>query len=227
MCGRFTNTATDTEIAEAFDATPPAVSVARPRFNICPTQPVIIVRAPGADRELVLMRWGLVPRWAKDVSLGSRMINARSETLAEKPAFRDAFRKRRCLVPVTGFFEWRTTANGKQPHLIRRSDLRPFALAGLWESWRSPEDGSTLETFTIITTQANAKLVPLHDRMPVILGPRQIDAWLAPETDAAKLQELLVPSPPEDLSLQPVSTLVNNPWNDSPACIEPIAATGA
>jgi putative SOS response-associated peptidase YedK len=174
----------------------------------------------GGGRELALVRWGLIPAWAKEASIGGRLINARSETVAEKPAFRSAFRKRRCLVPADGFYEWRKREGGgpKQPMLVRRRDGAPFAFAGLWEHWRGPE--GEVQTCTILTTEANAVLAPIHDRMPVILDPAAYDRWLDPARPGA--EELLRPCSDGWLEAFPVSTRVNNVRNDVAELIAPM-----
>ena len=220
MCGRYLLRAPLDELQQAFGF-PERPNLA-PRYNIAPTQPVPIVRlrADGRGRELALVRWGLVPPWAKDAAIGSRMINARAEGITEKPAFRGAFRKRRCLVPADGFYEWRKVAGGgKRPVLIRRRDGAPFAFAGLWERWRGPE--GPLDTCTIVTTDANALLAPIHDRMPVILDPADHERWLDPSRPGA--EELLRPCPDDRLEAVPVSTRVNSPRNDDPSLLEPEA----
>lgn len=210
-----------------------------PRFNIAPTQPVPIVRsAPrrrldivrevGGIRELVIARWGLIPAWAKDAAIGSRLINARAESVAEKPAFRAAFRARRCIIPASGFYEWRRRGSGpKQPFLIRRKDKQPMGLAGLWESWTDPKTGEVVTSCTIITTEPNALMAELHDRMPVILDPADYGAWLDPGRGGP---ELLRPCPEAWLEAVPVSTRVNSPRNDDETIIqpegEPLAAQG-
>jgi len=219
MCGRFLLKSPVVELQGAFGFVErPNLE---PRFNIAPTQTVAIVRlrANGDGRELALVRWGLVPAWAKEPSIGSRMINARAEGIATKPAFRAAFRQRRALVLADGFYEWRKVegAGRKQPMLIRRRDHAPFAFAGLWERWRGP-DGS-LETCTIVTTAANALLAPIHDRMPVILGPADHEAWLDPARPNG--EALLRPCPTEELEAVPVSTRVNSPRHDDATLLEP------
>lgn len=167
------------------------------------------------------MRWGLIPRWAKDASIGNRLINARAETAAEKPSFREAFRRRRCLIPADGFYEWKKEADGKQPWLIRRMEGKGFAFGGLWERWNGPE--GPVESFTILTTSPNATVGPLHDRMPVIVAPAAFDLWLDPEVDGPLLLEnILRPAPDDLLEAHPVSRLVNSPANDEPACIAPL-----
>ncbi len=176
-----------------------------------------------------MLRWGLVPHWARDAAIGNRMINARAETVAEKPAFRAAFRQRRCLIAADGIYEWRKAPDGaKQPYFIRRADDAPFAFAGLWERWRTPGDGThggePLETCAIITTEANQTLAPIHHRMPVILAADDHDAWLDPEPpSAAALTALLRPAPADAVIAQPVGRHVNNARNDDPACIAPAA----
>lgn len=193
-----------------------------PRYNIAPTQPVAVVRLDreGRRREFTLMRWGLIPSWAKDIGIGNRLINARAETLTEKPAFRTAFRRRRCLIPADGFYEWQKQATRKQPYFIGLPDRRPFAFAGLWEHWEGA-DGSVLDSCTIITTAANERVRVLHDRMPVILERADFADWLNPSTTLDRLLHLLRPYPFEML-LYPVSTLVNAPENDRPECIVPL-----
>jgi len=222
LCGRFTLFDTAASLAEAFEvAEVPSLS---PRYNIAPSQAVAAVRIPpsGGAREVVLLRWGLIPSWAKDLSLGDRMINARAETAAGKPAFRSAIRRRRCLVPASGFYEWKRTNGRKQPYYIRRPDGKPFAFAGLWESWEGPGQAA-VESCTILTTSANELLLPIHDRMPVIVSPADYDLWLSPEVrDPEELARLFRPCPPEEVTAFPVGTAVNNPKTDSPQLIEPL-----
>jgi putative SOS response-associated peptidase YedK len=220
MCGRFTLTVSARLLAELFELDEVAELV--PRYNIAPTQSVLIVRSSSTGaRQPMTARWGLVPSWAKDVSIGARMINARGETVASKPAFRSATRHRRCLVPADGFYEWAKTPAGKQPHHIRFIDRRPFALAGLWERWR-PTEGDPVDSCTIITTRPNETVEPLHDRMPVILPPGTFTEWLAPEPlSSTRLDDLLVPHPAEGMEAVRVSTRVNSPANDDEECIRP------
>lgn len=201
-----------------------------PRYNICPTQPVTCVRqSDTGENEAVNLRWGLVPFWSKDLKIGARMINARSETAATKPSFRAAFKSRRCLILTDGFYEWKKIGKQKQPYYISRRDDQPFCFAGLWESWRDKSAkaepaSEPVETCTILTTEANATLQPLHDRMPVILAQDQFDFWLDKEfSNVERLEELLVPLATDDLQTYPVSTMVNRPINDSPQCIEPLS----
>jgi putative SOS response-associated peptidase YedK len=202
------------------------------RYNVAPTQQVAAIRqATSADSKtssgygFTLLRWGLVPFWAKDSKMGSRMINARSETVQEKPSFRTAFKHRRCLVLADGYYEWRKLNGEKQPYYIRRNDNLPFAMAGLWESWRPKEpdsDDSSLETCTLMTTSANRLTQKVHDRMPVILGPNDLERWLSESSGSEDLLKLLRPAPEDELVMEPVSRIVNSPRRDEPGCIEPI-----
>jgi putative SOS response-associated peptidase YedK len=221
MCGRFTLTTTVKDLMEILPALQ-ATEAILPRYNIAPSQPILAV-ANDDPTHLTTLRWGLVPRWASDESIGNRLINARAESLADKPAFRDAFRSRRCLVLADGFYEWKKLpGRQKQPFLMWRPDGKPFAFAGLWDEWRSPQ--GPLRSCTIVTTDASEQVRELHDRMPAILEPADFDRWLAPEpVDPASLRDLLVPSR-HDLTLTPVSRLVNSPANESAECIEPEAA---
>jgi putative SOS response-associated peptidase YedK len=219
MCGRFTQATEGEIIAQVFDLS--EVPALAPRYNIAPTQDVAAVRAAeGGGRELVQLHWGLIPSWAKERAMGARMINARAETLVEKPAFRSAFRARRCLLVADGFYEWQKLGTRKQPHFIGFKDGRPFAFAGLWERWRG-EGSEHVESCTIVTTEANELLAPIHDRMPVILDPEDFALWIDPaEKDTERLVGLLRPYQPGPLQAYPVSLLVNNPANDTPACRE-------
>jgi putative SOS response-associated peptidase YedK len=204
-----------------------------PRYNIAPTQPVPIVRQEDGRRTLAVVRWGLVPFWAKDVSIGSRMINARSETALHKPAFRGCFVKRRCLIPADGFYEWMKGGARKRPFHFGMKDDSLFAFAGLWDCWK-PSESVAVESCTILTTSANSLVADLHDRMPVILPRDHYETWLAaPPSEASKLVDFLVPLDGGFMRRYEVSSLVNKPANDSPDCIVPIgeertqAATGA
>jgi putative SOS response-associated peptidase YedK len=218
MCGRFTLAVPGEQVAKQFQLS--EVPELAARYNIAPTQQVAAVRAGEAGRELVLLRWGLVPSWAKDPSGGSKMINARSETVAERPAFRSALRQRRCLIPADGFYEWQRREDGKQPFHIKLADGAPFGLAGLWEHWKTPE-GAWLHTCTILTTAANELMRPLHDRMPVIIPPEQYGRWLDPGlNEPGPLQELLHPYPAELMVAHPVSKAVNKVSNDGPELVE-------
>ncbi len=223
MCGRFTLATAPTALATLFDLDAASLPPLAPRYNIAPTQPVAIVRAAeDGGREMVLARWGLIPSWAKDPSVGARMINARSETIADKPAFRAAFRRRRCLVPADGFYEWQAVNGKKQPYYIELRDHGPFAIAGLWEHWQAPT-GEEIESCTLLTTDANDLVRPLHDRMPVILAPEDYALWLDPAvSDPVLPAQLLRPFPPAAMALHPVSTRVNTVRNDDPSCIAPI-----
>lgn len=199
----------------------PEVPLLPLRFNVAPTQPVGVVLPEAAGRRFTLMRWGLIPSWAEDAKIGSRLINARADTIATKPAFRAAFKERRCLVVADGFYEWQATNGQKQPYLIHKADDRPFAFAGLWERWRDPQ-GSPIESCTIVTTDANEMMRPIHERMPVILRPDDYDRWMDPEAKTPEsLQSLLRPYPDGDLVATPVSTRVNNVRNDGPECAAP------
>jgi putative SOS response-associated peptidase YedK len=192
------------------------------RYNIAPTQPVMVVRRAegGPGREMTACRWGLVPSWAKDPSIEGRAFNARSEGVAEKPMFRGPLRSKRCLVPADGFYEWAKAGPRKQPHYIRRKDGSPFAFAGLWDAWASP-DGTVLETCTILTTSPNAAVAPIHDRMPVILDRADYDRWLTREALVKELLALLRPCPAEVLTSHPVGPHVNRASNDGPECVRP------
>lgn len=194
-----------------------------PRYNIAPTQEVAAVLAvlkQGGQRQLQMLRWGLIPSWARDHRIGNRLINARSETAAHKPAFRSAFRKHRCLVLADGFYEWRRKGQQRQPYLIRMSDGSPFGIAGLWEQWVDPEDGEVVQSCTLLTTGPNDVLEPIHDRMPVIILPRDYDLWLDPEvTDPELLKPLLAPHDPALMMAYPVSTRVNSPRHDDADCL--------
>jgi putative SOS response-associated peptidase YedK len=195
-----------------------------PRYNIAPSQDILAVRTArgGGSREIALLHWGFIPRWAKDPGLGGGMINARAETLSEKPSFRNAFRDRRCLVPADGFYEWRRLSGRKQPYYITLRDGGPFAIAGLWER-REGEDGSVLESCALITTAANDLLMPVHDRMPAIVPPKAYDLWLdAGVREARSLAALLRPFPSGEMSAVAVGPRVNDPRHESPDCIVPL-----
>lgn len=222
MCGRFTLAATGADVADHYQLQ--ELPFIAPRYNVAPTQPVAAVRLDAHEaRELTHFQWGLIPSWAKDPAMGAKMINARSETVAEKSAFRAAFKRRRCLIPATGFYEWQQQNGRKQPMYIHAAGGGLLSLAGLWELWQSA-DGSMLETCTILTTTPNALMEPIHNRMPVILDPADYSMWLDKDTPIDQLQHLLRPYDPERLAVYPVSTAVNRVQNDSPACIEPFDA---
>jgi len=226
MCGRYRlsidqQELLDTYVAELF------LEAWQPRYNIAPSQTVPVVVQEGEGRRIEGFCWGLVPSWAKDPSIGNRMINARSETVGEKPSFRGAWRQgRRCLVPANGFYEWQNPLQDKAPkvpHSIQAADGRPFAFAGLWESWNG--SGKTLRTFTILTTEASPGLRRIHERMPVILGDSEAwKTWLDPRIPGSDLEPLFRPWPDEELHAYPVSTWVNRPNNDGPECMQPVDA---
>ena len=223
MCGRYTLHAPPDQIGELFDLVAP--DDLEPRYNIAPSQAVPAVSVVGTgERQVAMLAWGLLPSWAKDPKIGYRMINARSETAASKPSFRRAFKHARCLVLTDGFYEWRKEGPGKQPYYIRMRDRRPFAFAGLREHWEG-SDGSVIDSCTILTTEPNELLSPIHDRMPVILERRHYDQWLDPEgNDAESLMQLLRAYEPDEMTAFPVSTLVNKPSTDVPECIAPLAS---
>jgi putative SOS response-associated peptidase YedK len=223
MCGRFALTSRPEAIAAEFGL--PSVPLLEPRYNVAPTQAVAAVRLDPATgrRRLDFPRWGLVPAWADDPSIGNRLINARAETVAERAAFRQAFLARRSLIVADAFYEWAKREDGrKRPYLIRRKDGRPFGFAGLWEH-REGKDGP-IESCAVITTRPNELVRPIHDRMPAILRPEDYSFWLDPAIrDRVTLGELLVPYPADDLVAYPVSTLVNAAANDRPECVQPLA----
>jgi len=223
MCGRFTQHLSWQEIVELYNITRdlPAQNV-RARYNFAPTQDGIACRMDqNGEREAVKLRWGLIPFWAKDEKIGSRTINARVETVAEKPAFRAEFKTRRCLIPADGWFEWQKVGKAKQPYLLTRPD-GPFSFAGLWERW--DKDGEPVETFTIITTKAADEIADLHDRMPVVLRQKQYAGWLDAEADKDELQNILAAPVETDFEFWPVSTDVGSPKNDHADLLEPIDA---
>ncbi len=222
MCGRYLLISPVEAMRRFFDVG--GLMNLPPRYNIAPTQEAPVVRL-GQDggRELIAMRWGLVPLWAKDLSMGARCINARAETVEQKPAFREAFRRRRCLVPADGFFEWEKTGKLRQPWRIGPTDGGLMAMAGLWERWRAP-DGAVVRTFAVITTAANEMILPLHERMPAIVPPEEFADWLDPQAPPDRLRAILRPYPPERMAAHPVSRRVNDVRNDDPNCIQPLAA---
>jgi putative SOS response-associated peptidase YedK len=222
MCGRFARIVSNKKLREKYRLK--EIAELEPRYNIAPTQPVAVVRAAEGGNELSLLRWGLIPSWSKDAKIGYKLINARSETVAEKPSFRSAFKQRRCLIPASGFYEWQKQETGrKQPYFIFPREGELFSFAGLWERWHDPE-GEQVETCTILTTTANDLMKPIHDRMPVILDPTTERQWLDPRASGDALQSLLVPCPAEWMEARPVSLWVNNPKNHGPKCIEPLSA---
>jgi putative SOS response-associated peptidase YedK len=223
MCGRFVLMTPGKYLAERFGLEEELVM--EPRYNIAPTQMVAVIRLDRdtLQKRLVFVKWGLIPFWAKDPSIGHKMINARGESAAEKPAFRSAFKSRRCLVLTDGFYQWEKGKVGKQPYLFRMADGSPFAFAGLWERWTDLED-KTLESCTILTTGANELMQPFHDRMPVILHSLDYDLWLDPEVkDTDLLKSLLRPYPSDEMIVEPVNPKVNRASYDAPDCVEVVS----
>ncbi|MFQ5349664.1 MAG: SOS response-associated peptidase [Thermoanaerobaculia bacterium] len=220
MCGRYTLSTPGAAVAELLELDPtPRLA---PRYNIAPTQESAVVRLAGDRRSLAELRWGLVPYWAAEPGMGNRMINARAESAADKPAFRSSLRRRRCLVPADGFYEWRRTPDGKQPYLLRLAGGGPFAFAGLWDRW-VPHDGEPIESFTILTIRPNELTAAVHDRMPVILPRRHHELWLDPEERRPeRLEPVLQPFPAGEMTAFPVSAVVNTPANDTAECVAPL-----
>lgn len=223
MCGRYAIYGPTSRLREQFGASigelPPDFG---PRYNAAPMQmlPIVRQRANG-ERIAHLLRWGLIPSWSKDDSIAAKLIHARAETLAEKPSFRAAYKARRCIIPASGFFEWKAAEHGKQPYYIHPADGGLFGFAGLWERW-SPPDGSAIDTFTVITTTANDAIRPLHDRMPVILAPQYYSIWLSRATEPEHLDSVISSPPVVQVALFPVSKAVGNVKNDSPGLILPV-----
>ena len=221
MCGRFVRSSSAETIAATFGV---EIGDLPASYNIAPSQSVAAIwQLPDLDPQLRWLRWGLIPAWAKDPKIGYKLINARAETVAEKPLFRAAFWQRRCLIPADGFYEWEHVEGSrqKQPYFIGLQDERPFAFAGLYERWNSP-DGETIDTCTIVTTAANEVIAPIHDRMPVILATQEYAQWLDPGVGGIdRLPALLDPYPAAEMKIYPVSSLVNSPKNDSLACKSP------
>lgn len=230
MCGRFTLTTPVDKLADQFELAGELPEIT-PSYNIAPTQQIAAVAADlEGERKLRRLQWGLVPRWSRDPEIGSRMINARSETLPEKNSFKSAFKKRRCLIPADGFYEWRRPGQGesgqKQPYYIRLETGTPYAFAGLWESWQG-NDGTRIHSTTIITTEANHLVGAIHDRMPVILPLESYATWLDTSIqEPEELMPLLAPYPSEEMEASPISTHVNRPSNDDPVCVEPMVQGG-
>jgi putative SOS response-associated peptidase YedK len=223
VCGRFALFATSAQLAEHFGLTEAVAEALPPHYNVTPGQAVAVVRERDGVRRLDLLKWGLVPFWAKDASIGQRLINARLDGLPDKPAFREAFTRRRCLIAASGFYEWSEAVQGRRrPFFIRGHGEPLLAFAGLWERWRAP-DGRTLETCVIVTTEANATLAPIHDRMPVLVARADQARWLDPRTNAAEAAEIAARAP--QVETWPVSLAVNDPRNDAAALIEPLPAT--
>ena len=219
MCGRFIQAASGEVLTRQFGLTLPDDYA--PRYNVAPNQTVLAIRATEDGRQPVWLRWGLVPAWSREPRLKYSTINARAETVAEKPAYRQAFRQRRCLIPADGFYEWRKVADRKQPYCIGMADGSSFALAGLWEHWARDEEA--VDSCTILVTQANERIGEIHDRMPVILEPLDYEAWLDPTvSDAARVSPLLRSYPSERMRLWPVGSAVNRPANQGPGLMEPV-----
>ncbi len=222
MCGRFALKTPIKTIADEFEVTETALYA--PRYNIAPSQPVLVVRLnkETVKREATFMMWGLVPSWAKDPGIGQKMINARAETVAEKPSYRGPFKNKRCLIPADGFYEWQKLDKGKLPYYFHLKSGRLFAFAGLWEFWEDNK-GNELFSCTLLTTQANETMSPIHQRMPVILKREQYRLWLDPATGTIEaLRPLLQPLPSTEIEAYPVSSRVNNPDNDDEKCMEPV-----
>jgi putative SOS response-associated peptidase YedK len=225
MCGRYVRRSDKQRIAEHFRVHGPSVPDFGQSYNVAPQtfQPVVRLNQETGEREIVLMRWGLIPFWAKDAKMGLSTINAKAETVATAPSFREAFKSRRCLVPADAFYEWqKLDAKTKQPFAIALKDGSPYAFAGLWERWREPATKEPLETFTVITTDPNELVEPLHNRMPVILQPKDYDRWLTPGDPARPPVDLLRPFSAEYMTAWKVDRKVGNVKNDTPDCVEPM-----
>jgi len=223
MCGRYTVTATPEAIRALFCYVEQPTFP--PRYNIAPTQPIAVVRLVDGERHFALMRWGLLPSWVKDPKAFSLLINARAESVNEKPAFRNAMKRRRCLIPASGFYEWKVLPGRKRPFYIRSTSGEPVAFAGLWETWTGP-NGEELDTAAIVTTRANRTLSPIHDRMPVVVPPEAFDLWLDCATvDATTAAAMLVPAQDDLFEAYEISTAVNRTANDNPKVIEPFTAS--
>lgn len=227
MCGRYSIIFSFEELFRYFHLTGESATL-EPRYNIAPSQSVPAVRMVEGKRALALLQWGLVPFWSKEPSVRFQTINARSETAHSSPAFRTAFRYRRCLIPASGFFEWQKREKEKQPYYIFRKDGKPLAFAGLWDRWESQDGSQALESCTILTTRANDLVTRLHDRMPVILEPADFDLWLDPEEHfTEKLSPLLRPAESSLLAMYPVSRYVNKTGNEGKKCIEPLEGSAS
>lgn len=219
MCGRFYLIEDPQTLKEHFNAQGDIRF--SPRYNIAPSQNVPIIREGAAGHQIILMRWGLIPHWSKESKLKYSTINARAETVDQKPVYRTPFKRSRCLIPASGFFEWKKVESGKQPYLVRRkSGLMAFA--GLWDHWEG--ENEEIDSFSIIVTDANRTILPVHDRMPAILDKSNYDSWLSSETKVDDLKKLLMPWRGDDLELQTVSKYVNSPGNDDPACVEVVSS---
>ncbi|MDA8383171.1 MAG: SOS response-associated peptidase [Betaproteobacteria bacterium] len=223
MCGRYTLASAPAVLEQTFGIGGWLAGFAR--YNIAPSQVVPVIRLSAEEPELAWLVWGLVPHWAKEAKTGYSMINARAETLEKKPAFRSAFRRQRCLVPADGFYEWKVTAGPKQPYYVGLKTGEPFGMAGLWEHWEGP-DQAVIESFTIVVTQANELLCPVHERMPVIVPAADYAMWLDAKAEVQSVRSLLAPFPSEAMRRYPVSTRVNNPMADDPGLIGELSAPG-
>jgi putative SOS response-associated peptidase YedK len=225
MCGRYAQRTDPKRLAKEFKVA--EVPEVEPRYNIAPTQAILGVVEAADGREMKFYKWGLVPSWAKDKSMGARLINARSETIQEKPSFREAFKQRRCIIPADGFYEWQRTEGGKQPFFFRMQDERPFGFAGLWDRWEGI-GGEVIHSCTILTTEANDVLRPVHDRMPVILHPEEYALWLEADVrERESLMELLRPYPAEEMVGYSVSASINSPRNQGAELIEQVPVNSA
>ncbi len=226
MCGRISQTKDVKKLAKRFHIPDWKIPNLKSRYNVAPSQEaLVIVQRRAGESMMEQFQWGLIPSWAKDPAIGHRMINARAETISEKPSYRSPLKNQRCLIPVDGFYEWKKEGKSKVPYYIRFKSGEPFAIAGLWSCWVSPE-GKEVKTFTIVTTQPNDLMRPIHDRMPVILMENAETYWLDPDkSDAKDLVSLLVPCTSDKLEAYAVSKLVNSPANDTPECIAPITSS--
>jgi putative SOS response-associated peptidase YedK len=225
MCGRFTQRQPTARLKKVFRVE--EVPEVEARYNIAPTQNILGVRQSPDGREMTYLKWGLIPSWAKNTSMGAKLINARNETVAEKPSFREAFKRRRCIIPADGFYEWQRTTSGKQPFFFHMRDDRPFGFAGLWERWEGT-GSEAINSCTILTTAANEVLRPVHDRMPVILHPEDYELWLDADTRKPDLIEgMLLPYPAEEMVGYPVSTSINSPRSQGEQLVEQIAVNSA
>jgi putative SOS response-associated peptidase YedK len=223
MCGRFAQINPTEDLINIFEVTDSFPL--QPRYNISPTQDVAVVRATDYDRQLAILRWGLIPGWAKDLSIGYKTFNARSETVSTKPSFKVAFNSRRCLIPASGFYEWDKIGKSRQPYYISRSDGQPIAFAGLWEKWIDRQIGEAIESCTILTTSANQTVGRIHDRMPVILEPDDYGLWLDHKVQhGEELSDLFRPAAENILRIVPVSTYVNKAGRQGPECVAPVSA---
>lgn len=227
MCGRVTVRASAEEIQKQFELNGVLAKLDKPRFNLAPSQELPVVINDGR-RELDLYRWGLIPSWAKDPKVGWKLSNARAETIADKPMFRTALKRRRCIILIDGFYEWLREGKSKRPHYFRRKDGKPFAIAGLWEEWRPQDAPEVVRSCTIITTSPNELMATVHDRMPVILSPDAFGTWLSStEVATERLTSLLIPASPEDFEKYEVATIVNNARNELTTCIDPLITAAA